>query len=273
MTIAGTAGGALGGTAGQWAGGAVGGVLGSIIGPEGTIAGALIGRRLGGLAGSWAGRAAGEWAASHMSHANEEADKGAQAQTDSKKACATCNEVAIPCFNPPGGPNNPETNAEMDDQLQEQQDAINEMSPQEALDNMAKNRPGGGNLVRPDTDKSDRGSTQRSARNDRADDIQEGTGDYSRAGRTAARAQAKDELAGKVAPHLPDLAAGGSGRLGKALVDGSVNSSIGSQWNTNPSNPGQESRGEIVKKAAEEAKARGDKKMNVKLERCKPPTS
>lgn len=96
MTLAGTAGGAIGGTAGQWAGGALGGVLGSIIGPEGTIAGALIGRRLGGLAGSWAGRTAGEWAANHMSNANDEADKGAQAQGAPIEACATCKQPLKP---------------------------------------------------------------------------------------------------------------------------------------------------------------------------------
>ena len=77
---------------------------------------------------------------------------------------------------------------------------------------------------------------------------------------------------GKVMAHAPDLRAGGDGTLSPVPAGVSENSSIGSQWNRgkklDPEGKGR-SRGEVLEQEAANAKARGDDKMDVELERCR----
>lgn len=75
----------------------------------------------------------------------------------------------------------------------------------------------------------------------------------------AAAKQTAQEMETQDATHILDSIAGGTKGDTLSLADRSVNRSIGSQW---------KSRIQALKDAVKKAAARGDKKMNVKLEPC-----
>ncbi len=181
------------------------------------------------------------------------------------KGCATCPKEAIPCFSTP----KKGTDAEMDRQLKEQQDAINNMSPDELLDNLAKNRDDFGRIVRPADDAAIRAQERASAEALKRRQLQR---EYSQT-RPVAQAEvdaaqdAASYMKDKQILHTPDLAAGGSGKVSPIPGGASENQSIGAQWNTKGG--GDKTRASALEQEAANAKARGDKKMDVELERCK----
>ncbi len=181
--------------------------------------------------------------------------------------CATCPKEAIPCFSTP----EKGTNEEMDRQLKEQQDEINKISPDEMLENLRKNRGPDGKIIRPPADQSSRRIARDDALQKRAAELKD---EYLRQNYTLKEAEAKAretasrELAGKDMAHAPDLRAGGDGTLSPDPAGSSENRSIGSQWNQKGDGDAR-ARGDILEQEAANAKARGDKKMNVELTRCK----
>ena len=68
--------------------------------------------------------------------------------------------------------------------------------------------------------------------------------------------------------HTPDLRAGGSGALSPVPAGAAENASIGGQWNQGKDEQGR-SRGDVLEQEAANAKARGDEKMDIQLERCR----
>lgn len=239
--------GAIGEIAGGVAGGALGGVIGGFLGPLGAIAGRAIGSRVGRLAG----RAAATALAQMMEDANEDAETETKDE-EAEKACAECSEIK--CFTPPDGAD-PEEFAR---QLKEQQDAINNMSPDELLGNMDRYAQFG----RPAADAAARQAARSKWITDRTRVLTDqyragGMGPAAAAARAAS--EAASEASGLNATHTPDLVAGGDGTI-SGLGDASVNKSIGSQWG--------HGRADQLRSAAEDAKAKGKDKMDVKLEVC-----
>ncbi|WP_116084339.1 polymorphic toxin type 15 domain-containing protein [Tropicimonas sp. IMCC34011] len=238
--------GEAGAIGGRVAGGVVGGAIGSFLGPLGTLAGRAIGSRLGGMAG----RAAAEAVASAMTDANEDAEE--MSDEDASTSCAECGE--IDCFTPPDGAD-PE---EFRRQLKEQQDAINEMSPDEILGNMeryANEGRGAGDAA-----------ARRAARDAyRTRETRNRTTELRRQGlsRPDAEAQAGQEVAEAMrsldALHAPDGIAGGDGTI-SGLGNRSVNRSIGGQW--------KNGRADQLKDIAEQSQREGMEKMDVELDIC-----
>lgn len=230
---------------GRIAGGALGGVLGGMIG--GPV-GAWIGR----YAGSKLGAMAGKAAAAALANAMEKADEDAKPIPDTKaEPCKDCGE--IDCFSPPEGADPDEFKR----QLKEQQDAINNMKPDDILNNMQKYASGG----RPAGD----AAARRLARNDgqraRTRELErqfQSQGKSASDAAAAAASQVASEMAQLNATHTLDLIAGGDGSI-SGLGDASINKSIGSQW--------KHGRAAQLKKHAEDAKKKG-KKMNVELNEC-----
>ena len=198
-----------------------------------------------------AGAAAAEALAQMMEDANTDAETETK-EEEAENTCAECQE--IDCFTPPEGAD-PEEFAR---QLKEQQDAINNMSPDELLGNMDRYAEFG----RPAAD----AAARQAARNKWiADRTRALTGQYRAEGMSAADAAAKaagdaaSEASGLNATHTPDLVAGGDGTI-SGLGDASVNKSIGSQWG--------HGRADQLRSNAEEAKKQGKDKMDVNLEVC-----
>jgi hypothetical protein len=239
------------GTIGEVGGGVAGGALGAAIGTAlGGPIGTWIGRAVGSRLGRMAGRAAGEALAQMM----EKADEDAKPIPDTKaEPCKDCGE--IDCFSPPEGADPDEFKR----QLQEQQDAINNMKPDDILNNIQKYASGG----RPAGDAAARRLARKEGQQARQGELErqflrQGLSDADAASKAAA--QVASEMAQLNATHTLDLIAGGDGSI-SGLGDASVNKSIGSQW--------KNGRAAQLKKHAEEAKKKG-KKMNVKLEECPP---
>ena len=229
---------------GRIAGGVLGGVIGSVFGPIGTLAGRYVGSKLGAMAG--------KAAAAALANAMEKADEDVEAVPDTKaEPCKDCGE--IDCFSPPEGADPDEFKR----QLQEQQDAINNMKPGDLLNNMQKYASGG----RPAGDAAARRLARKDGQAARASDL---TQQFRSEGMSASDAASKaasqvaSEMAQLNATHTLDLIAGGDGSI-SGLGDASVNKSIGSQW--------KNGRAAQLKKHAEVAKKKG-KKMNVELNPC-----
>ena len=241
----------IGETGGRIAGGALGGVIGGALGgPVGAWIGRGIGSRVGGAAGRGA-VAAGRAAAGALADMMATANKSAEEETRDQEAAVPCENCAqIPCFNYPDGAD-AEKREEFDRQLKDQQDAINEMSPDEVIDNMDSFTENG----RPPGDAAARRQAGNDWIRDRAEELRDEEG----LGREAAEAQARQERSGLAALHTPDLIAGGSGLI-KGMGDKGVNSSLGSQW--------RHGRAAKLREAAEEARARGEETMDVSLEPC-----
>jgi hypothetical protein len=154
----------------------------------------------------------------------------------------------IPCFN-----RNPKHDKkEFDRQLKEQEDELNNTSPDDYLDRKA-NPP-------------DRvPEAQQAARDDyvaRRTEELAGEGTFG----AEAQAQIAQEMKGLDATHALDIIARGDPNKISGLADRGVNRSIGPQWTKG-------GRLEALDQAAEEAKARGDKKLKVKLRNCEDMTS
>ena len=151
----------------------------------------------------------------------EDANEGAEEETRDQEAAVPCENCAeIPCFNYPDGADDAKRE-EFDRQLKDQQDAINEMSPDDVLDNMDSFAENG----RPPGDAAARRQAGNDWIRDRAEELRDEEG----LGREAAEAQAQRERSGLAALHTPDLIAGGSGLI-KGMGNKGVNSSLGSQW-------------------------------------------
>lgn len=175
--------------------------------------------------------------------------------------CASCADE-IPCFNTPEGADP----AEMKRQLKEQQDKINEQSPedmQKRLDeaDARKNQTGS---YRPEGDSSARAKARDDFRAGREDALRRKyrqLGYDSETAQSRAEAETADKMKSLDATHELDAIAGGAEEDSVTLADKSVNRSIGSQW---------KSRMRALKDAVTRAKAKGEKKMNVKLDPCEP---
>lgn len=173
--------------------------------------------------------------------------------------CATCADE-IPCFNTPEGADP----AEMKRQLKEQEDKINAQSPEEMqkrLDEAAARKDATGSY-RPEGDAAARDTAREDFRTQNEADLakqfrQEGLGAKD-AARKAAE-QTAQELAGLDATHSLDAIAGGKTGDAVSLGSRSVNRSIGAQW---------KSRVNALKDAIQRAKAKGAKKMDVRLDPC-----
>ncbi|AAK89090.1 polymorphic toxin type 15 domain-containing protein [Agrobacterium fabrum] len=249
MSATTTVAGAGGAIAGGWLGRVIGGLAGSLAGPGGTAVGAWIG----GQVGAMAGRAAASAIASYMEDANVDADAKTK-ESEQAKPCVDCGE--IDCFSPPEGAT-PKQVEEFRRQLKEQQDEINRMEPDDLVRNIDKYRQQG----RPTDDAANRRQSREDYRTDRTRELEE---KYLSKGRNDYKEQAANDVAEEMkklaATHTLDLVAGGDGSI-SGLGDKSINSSLGSQWKGRRS----EQLRSHAKKAAEQKK-----KMNAKLEECKP---
>jgi Novel toxin 15 len=223
---------------GRVAGGVLGGVIGSVFGPIGTLAGRYIGSKLGAMAG--------KAAAAALANAMEKADEDAEAVPDAKaEPCKDCGEIK--CFEKPDGAD-PE---EFKRQLQEQQDGINRMKPEDLLSNMDKFAQSG----RPAGDARARRAVRNDWREKRVEALR-------KLGNSPVVADqiARDEMKTLDALHAPDLAAGGDGTFAdRGLGPSSSNRSIGPQWD-------RERLGQL-KEHGKKAKKQG-KKNNVELKMC-----
>jgi hypothetical protein len=173
-------------------------------------------------------------------------------------ACANC-PSEIPCFNVP----EKGTKEEMDRQLKEQQDAINNMTPDEILENLKRFEPGGSG--RPNDSKERQAARDQAYSKKRSEIFDElmkknPTMDPYEADIEASK-QATEFMKGKDATHVLDWIAGGDGEI-SGVGGSSENRSIGSQWKHDVR------KRDALKKAAEAAKAAGKDKMNVKLSTC-----
>ncbi len=188
------------------------------------------------------------------------ANSSAESEHSSSKpgAVVECPDKAeeVPCFNPPA---NGDVN-EFDRQLKEQEDGINDMSPDEILQNMAKYKPG----VRSAEDVAARREARAAAENEKLNELLEKYADQPN-GDELAEKETEEFMKSVDATHGPDSIVGGNEVTG---VGGrSQNRSIGSQWAKNAEGD-TKTRAARVKEAAERAKKAGKNKMNVKLKRC-----
>ena len=154
----------------------------------------------------------------------------------------------IPCFKR----NQKHDKDEFDRQLKEQEDGINEQSPEDFQ------------KARSDFDPANRSPSEQQAVRD--DYFDQRMTELDRQGIRGQEAEdmVTAEMKGKDATHAPDAIAGGTQFSG--LGDRGVNRSIGPQWT--------QDKLDALDQAAAEAQARGDKKMNVKLTNCEDkPTS
>ncbi|MCK9541315.1 MAG: polymorphic toxin type 15 domain-containing protein [Novosphingobium sp.] len=239
------------------AGAQAGAEIGLLGGPLGAAAGAVIG----GLVGLGVGLLLAKAVENASSDADEALGEGTQT-----KACADCGD-GPDCFEPPKG-SDPDEFAQ---QLKEQQDAINKLSPDELLKRLADGD------ARKMATGSYRGAGDAAARSAARDAAARQAGDAARkqalaSGKSLGEANAladqaaRGALAGKDATHALDWIAGGDGEI-SGMGDRSINRSIGSQWKS-AGDGSQLSRREQLRKAAEKAKAQGKSKMDVDLEKC-----
>lgn len=239
------------------AGAELGGEIGALGGPLGAAAGAVIGAVVGlGIL---------LVAGNRMSDASSDADSSLSDEPIAE-ACADCGD-GPDCFEPPEGAD-PEEFAR---QLQEQESAINKLSPDQMLERLAEG----------DTRKAATGSYRgagnaaaRAAARTAAKDAawRQAYTAAKFAGRAegealaAAKAAAQAAVAGQDATDALDWVAGGDGAI-SGMGDRSVNRSIGPQW-ANRKASSQLTRREQLRSAAEKAKRQGKSKMDVNLEEC-----
>lgn len=208
--------GAGGAIAGQWLGRVICGAVGTLIGPEGTVIGACIGGR----AGAVAGRAAASAIASYMEGANEDAETKTK-DAEQAKPCVDCGD--IDCFKPKKGATAKDIE-ELKRQLDEQQDAINEIPPDDLLHNMESYEE----IGRGTADAMSRATARGQWLSDTIETLIEGG-----MTKSDAKIEAAKRLKTMDVIHTPDLSAGGTGKLSEAnggLASRSINRSIGSQW-------------------------------------------
>jgi hypothetical protein len=169
------------------------------------------------------------------------------------KVCEDCPNP-IPCFNSNGN------DAEFARQLKEQQDAIKNMSPDEILERIEKYKELKRKAVVGDAAARALARAEYERRSvtllTRKYRLQKIPGPEAR--RRAIEETAK-EMKNLDATHNLDLRAGGDGTV-SGVADRGVNRSIGRQWS--------DKRADALEKEAKDAKARGQEKMNVKLEIC-----
>ncbi|WP_414833993.1 polymorphic toxin type 15 domain-containing protein [Afifella sp. YEN Y35] len=242
MTTTGT----IAGVGGRVAGGVLGGAIGSVFGPVGLWIGRAVGSRVGGMAA----KAAAEALASYMEEANDDAETQTK-DKETTEACVDCGD--IDCFNPPEGAD-PE---EFRRQLEEQQDTINNMNPDELIRNMDRYKKYG----RPASESANRKLVREKYRRNRTKKLER---QYELRGEVNAEelaaADVAREMASLAATHALDLFAGGDGSI-SGLGDKSINSSLGPQW--------KGKRAAQLRRHAENAKKQG-RRMNVNLEECPP---
>lgn len=220
----------------------------------GTVVGGIVGG-LAGLGAAWLGY---KLIANQMNDANTQADDKLKDSTQDE-VCASCAKE-LPCFNTP----DKGTPEETDRQLQEQEDKINSMSPDDVLKNMEKFAENG----RPN-DSAARAEARDTALQRKQTQLRK---DYLSQGmdpdeaESQAAADAAEFMKGQDATHALDWIAGGDGSI-SGTGGRSENRSIGSQWNQ-PGTGETETRADKLKEAADDAKKQGKKKMNVKLKRC-----
>ena len=181
------------------------------------------------------------------------------------EACADCGD-GPDCFEPPDR-NDPDKLAEFRRQLKGQQDGINEMSPDQVMNNIDHYaEQGRGGYPGEAADRRAFRQTQRDERYGKAfDDLIQDPATAADAHDLATKA-ADDALSGKAALHNPDMVAGGE-PIAKDLGDAGANSSMGSQWAKTRS-ASKLSRAQQLRKAAEKAKKAGKSLMNVDLKEC-----
>jgi hypothetical protein len=178
---------------------------------------------------------------------------------DASKPCVDC-EADIPCFTTPEG----QSTKEMKDQLKGQQDTINNQSPDEMQQRLdeADARKKTTKSYRPEGDATARADARSKFFNDRTAELKKQFAVQDIGPEEAAQKandQAAHEMKNLDATHGLDAIAGGAKSDGLTMANKSVNRSIGAQW---------KSRIKALKDAVKRAKAKGDKKMDVKLEPC-----
>ncbi|MEE3504356.1 polymorphic toxin type 15 domain-containing protein [Acidiphilium acidophilum] len=188
-----------------------------------------------------------------------EASESQLSSRDTAKPSVDCAE-AIPCFETPKG----QSTKDMAQQLKDQQDTINDQSPEEMqkrLDEADSRRQTTGSY-RPEGDANARENARSNYQTDRQAELesqfQEEGLTPEEAAKEAATQTAK-EMAGMDATHALDAIAGGAQGDSLTMANRSINRSIGAQW---------KSRVKALKKAVKQALKRGDKHMDVKLEPC-----
>jgi hypothetical protein len=150
--------------------------------------------------------------------------------------------------------------------LKEQQDKINEQSPedmQKRLDEADARKAETGSY-RPEGDAKARNDARDSFRTKRQSTLEDEflkNGDSIDDAMRKAEEQTAQEIPAKDATHELDSIVGGNENDDLSLGDRAVNRSVGSQW---------KSRVKDLKQAVRRAKKRGQEKMNVKLEPCEP---
>ncbi len=202
----------------------------------------------------------------------------------SNKRIITTLFFRISCFSPgktarasykkryPNGinPQGRDIDQEFDWQLKKQQDGINQMSPDELLEGMDNYKK-----IKRDPSKTQkvREDYRKKVFEDKFDELRKNP-NLLPAEREAQAEKYADKVVGNMdVLHNPDLSAGGKD-LPNAMGDKGVNRSLGSQWSHKGKEEGTQLKKEDtrlgeLRKAAEKAKARGDKKMNIELRRCK----
>jgi len=193
-------------------------------------------------------------------HAHQSSQSGLSDQAPAVP-CPSCADE-LPCFNTPEG-GDP---AEMKRQLKEQQDKINEQSPEDMETRLdeADARKAKTGSYRPEGDAKDRQTARDSFRTKRQSTLEDEylkNGDSIDDAMRKAEKQTAQEMSAKDATHELDSIVGGNEKDDLSLGDRAVNRSIGSQW---------KSRVKDLKQAVQRAKKRGQEKMNVKLEPCEP---
>ncbi|QDH17381.1 polymorphic toxin type 15 domain-containing protein [Swingsia samuiensis] len=234
----------LGGLAGV----EIGGETGALAGPIGAAVGAV-------LAGI-AGLALGSIDPSIFAHVNKKADEDLEHKEPSGP-CYDCGD-GPDCFKPPSS--DPDTLKEFRRQLKGQEKGINEMSPDELLNNIDRYSELGRDAANPGEKKM-----REDFRNQWWEDyFIEGLNKFDN--RNKATEYADEQMKEKAALHNPDMRAGGR-PMPTDMGSSRVNSSIGSQWGKKgPSSTFK--RWEQLKKAAEKAKKLGKKFMDVDLLEC-----
>ncbi len=231
-----------------WGGRIVGGLFG---GPAGAVVGGYLGSR----AGQWVGKAATGALLNAMEDANEDAEE--LSEEDATTACAECGEVA--CFNPPAGVS-PE---EFRRQLEEQQNALREMDPNDIVNNID-------NYARPNSDAADRRRARQDYFDENIDALTDEIAERDQISREEAAGRASDELLDRMsdldATHIVDLIAGGSGAI-SGLGNRSVNRSIGSQWGKRGLNR-TKTRSQELRDYADKARQAGKDMSGLELKIC-----
>lgn len=145
-------------------------------------------------------------------------------------------------------------------QLKGQEKGINEMSPDELINNIDRYSDLGRDEANPGEQKMREEYRKEYWENNYIDHLNAYGNEES------ARKYADQRLQGKAALHNPDMRAGGK-PMPTDMGDTKVNSSLGSQWSKKgPSSKLR--RWEQLKKAAEKAKEAGKKIMNINLREC-----